>query len=102
MHPVAVLLSVLVLWGSTLGIISMDKSARANKPTPAGEAPNFTEEPPWSTLIALCILCNIGALPYYFFATRKSGLWGFLGFLAFCGCATLMIIVRVVVSLVLH
>ncbi len=101
MTVLALVISVLVLWGSTLGIIAFDKSARANKRNTEG-APNFAEEPAWGVLVALCVVCNIAALPYYFFATRKSALWGFLGFLACLGCAILMTIVRVVVTLLVH
>jgi hypothetical protein len=92
-----VLLGVLVLWGSTLGIIGIDKSMRANQPR--SDDALMPEEPGWGGLIALTILINIVALPYYFYVTRRSVAWGLVGFLAFVGCATLMVVVQFVAAI---
>ena len=90
------LLSVLVLWGSTLGIVALDKSQRARKLQESGEDPAFMAEASWGTIIALCILLNLVTLPYYFWSTRRSALWGLVGFFAFGLCLTLMIVVQIV------
>jgi hypothetical protein len=93
-----VLLALFVLWGSTLGIVALDKSARAKKVAADG-VPAFGSEPSWGALVALCILLNIATLPYYFFATRRSAVWGLIGFCAFMGCAVLMYMVMFVGAL---
>ena len=98
----AFLLSILALYGSTLGIVALDKSMRAGKASSSDAAPQFGEEPGWGVLIALCIILNLVALPYYFYATRRSALWGLLGFGAFGACFVLMLVVRVVVAMAVH
>jgi isoprenylcysteine carboxyl methyltransferase (ICMT) family protein YpbQ len=87
------LLSILVLWGSTLGIVALDKSMRTKKVAADG-VPDFGAEPSWGVLTAICILFNIAALPYYFYSTRRSALWGLVGFGAFLGCFVLMVIIQ--------
>lgn len=83
------LLVPIALWASTLGIIALDKSMRAKAQRSSDEAPSFAEEPSWGVLVALCVLLNIAALPYYFSATRRSLLWGLVGCGAFVACLTL-------------
>ena len=88
------LVAILVLWGSTLGIIVLDKSARAKRPVP-DEVAMMTTEPSWGALVAICIVFNIAALPYYFYSTRRSALWGLIGLGAFVGCFVLMVVAQV-------
>jgi hypothetical protein len=94
------LIGVIVLWGSTLGIIALDKSMRASRARQSGEAPSFAEEPGWGMLVALTILLNLVALPYYFYATRRSAAWGFIGFLAFVGCVVAMVAAQVIGAII--
>jgi cell division protein FtsW (lipid II flippase) len=93
------LLAVIALWASTLGLIAIDKSSRAAKARDATDAPSFAEEPGWGVLVALCIVMNIATLPYYFWATRRSAVWGIVGFGAFVGCLVVMLGVRFTLAL---
>lgn len=94
----ALLMALITLWGSTLGIVALDKSMRAKKARTA-DVPQFGEEPRWGVLAALTLIFNVAALPYYFYATRRSGAWGAIGFLAFLGCVTATYAVLFVVTL---
>jgi hypothetical protein len=93
-----ILVAIIVLWGSTLGIVALDKSARAKTPVP-DEVAMMRTEPSWGAIIAICVVFNIAALPYYFYSTRRSGLWGLIGFGAFLGCFVLMVVAQVIVTM---
>jgi hypothetical protein len=71
MHPVATLLQLVVLFGTTLAIIFIDRAVRKNKPVPQDN----------------------------FFQTRNKPLWGFIGFLAFCFCFGASVVVGIIVNL---
>jgi len=90
------LIGVIVLWASTIGMILLDKSYRAGRAQPSSDAPSFAEEPAWGTLIALCVVLNLAALPYYFYSTRRSALGGLFGVGAFGVCFVLMIMAQTV------
>jgi uncharacterized BrkB/YihY/UPF0761 family membrane protein len=95
------LLTLLGLWGSTLTIVAVDRKMRLGRPD---AAPSFNE-PSWGGIIAFTLLLNIVALPYYFGKSRRSALWGFIGFGAFLGCFLVSIlggIIGRVLDVVMH
>ena len=76
--PLPTAVMIVVLWGSTLLVYALDKLWRKRPPRVGddkiqlpGTEPNF-----WLMLL-LTLLCNVAALPYYFYNTR-----GALGFIA--------------------
>ena len=81
-----VLLSVLVLWGATMGIVLIDRKRRDSKSAYALPA----DEPGVLSLFALTVLCNVACLPYYFFRTRGGavGLLIGVGWFGFCFALT--------------
>ena len=85
---IAILVSWVVLIASTLGIVAFDKSRRAAVPR-TDEEILLSKEPSWGMLILLATLCNIAALPVYFYSTRKTVVGGLLGVLGFFGCYVL-------------
>ena len=89
-----------VMIAATLGIVRYDENARAAKRAANPQAiPNFNE-PDRSTLLALTVICNIGALPYYFYTTRQRASGALLG-IVLCGCVfVLMVVTSVVVGLI--
>jgi hypothetical protein len=88
----SLLIGVLALWASTLGVVALDKSMRARDRASSDEMPSFAAEPSWGVLAVLCVLMNVAALPYYFYATRRSALWGLVGCGAFVGCVTVSVV----------
>jgi uncharacterized BrkB/YihY/UPF0761 family membrane protein len=95
------LLTLLGLWGSTLTIVAVDRKMRLGRPD---AAPSFNE-PSWGGIIAFTLLLNIVALPYYFGKSRRSALWGFIGFGAFLGCFLVSIlggIIGRILDVVMH
>ena len=100
MQPLATLVQVVVLFGSTLAIIFADKAYRRSHPveTASGLPP---AEPGAGMLILLTLLCNIAALPTYFYQTRNSGLWAVLGFIAFCVCFGASVVAGIVINILL-
>jgi hypothetical protein len=100
MHILSSLLAFCVMIAATLGIVRYDENARAAKRAanpPA--APNFNE-PDRSTLLALTVICNLGALPYYFYMTRQRASGALLG-VALCGCVlVLMVLTSLVFNLI--
>jgi hypothetical protein len=99
MHPVATLLQIVVLFGTTLAIIFIDRSVRKNKPVPQDTFPK--PEPSVGMLLLLTFLCNIAALPLYFFQTRNKPLWGFIGFVGFCFCFGVSVVAGIIANVVL-
>jgi hypothetical protein len=99
MHPIATLVQLAVLFGSTLLIIFVDRSLRRKKPPPADTIP--PAEPNVLTLVLLTFLCNVAALPAYFFQTRNKALWGLIGFAAFCFCFGASVVSGLVVNVVM-
>ncbi len=79
------LLQLVVLFGGTLAIIFIDKAIRKNSTTAVA---SFTaQEPGFGVLVLLTFLCNIAALPYYFYQTRGKGVWALVGFALFIVCS---------------
>ena len=79
------LLQLIVLFGGTLAIIFIDKAIRKNSTT---AVTSFTaQEPSFGVLVLLTFLCNIAALPYYFYQTRGKGVWALVGFVLFIACS---------------
>ena len=99
MHPVATLLQLVVLFGTTLAIIFIDRGMRKNKPVVDGTFPK--PEPTVGMLLLLTFLCNIAALPLYFFQTRNKPVWGLIGFVAFCFCFGASVVAGIIANIVL-
>lgn len=68
------LLQIIVLFGGTLVLVAVDKQVRARSPEP-----NLFQEPSWGMLIVLTVICNVAALPYYFYSTRGKASWALVG-----------------------
>jgi hypothetical protein len=95
------LFTLLGLWGSTILIVVIDRKVRLGR---SDFAPSF-KEPGWGGIIALTLLFNLAALPYYFGKSRSSVGWVFVGFGAFIGCFLVSIlggIVGRIVDVVAH
>lgn len=86
--PLQIVFGVLALWTTTILVMVIDKKIRASQ---SDFAPSMTE-PEWGGLIALTILCNVAALPYYFWRSRNSVGWGLLGFPLFGVCLVCLLI----------
>ena len=97
MQIVAILIQALVLFGSTITILFIDRKLRASK----GELGGMYE-PELSTVLALCILCNLGCLPYYFYSSRRSALWGLVGVGFFLACVAVSFVAGLVVQIAIR
>lgn len=98
MHPIATIAQLVVLFGSTLLIIFVDRAVRSKRPAPEDFIP--PPEPSVATLLLLTFLCNVAALPVYFFQTRNKPLWGLVGFAAFCCCFGASVVISIVVGVI--
>ncbi len=69
----------LLILGSTIGVVAVDKSLRAKRRLVAqpDDAIMLREDPGWVVVIAFAVLLNAFALPYWFASTRR-GLVGLL------------------------
>ena len=91
------LLQLIVLFGGTGLIIGIDKAIRRSRETDDAIP---LAEPSLLALVLLTLLCNIAALPYYFYSTRRNALWGLVGFVLFAVCMGLSVAVYTATSLV--
>ena len=64
MPLVAILVQLLVLYGGTIAIFTIDRKRRER------QGKTVLGEPEPGMLWVLAVLCNIACLPYYFFKTR--------------------------------
>jgi hypothetical protein len=101
MQAIVFLITAITLFGSTFAIYALDKRRAASRPPITGPEGYPVNPPEMSIFVALLFLCNIGALPYYFYASRRTAGGFFLGVGAFLVCMALTLIVQVVVVMAL-
>jgi hypothetical protein len=101
---IAFFIGFIVMVVETLLIVSIDTKRRAANPIKAesefGDLRMY--EPERSTVVMLSILCNLAALPYYFYKTRNSAAGFFIGVGGFLAVFVSMVLVQTVVMMALR
>ena len=94
------LVMALVLFALTLLVVGIDRSARAKRRANLqfDDPLTLAVDPGFGTMIALTILVDIAALPYWFWSTRKSLLGLVLGVVAFIACFGASLAVAIVAA----
>lgn len=100
MPLVATVAQIVVLFGLTLIIVFADRAYRNRRPPELMESIP-PAEPGIGQMLLLTVLCNIAALPVYFYQTRNKGLWALVGFAAFLFCFGASVVTGIVVTLVM-
>lgn len=88
---------IVVLFASTLIIMFADGAYRRAHP-PDGFP---MAEPSVLQMIVLTVMCNIAALPFYFYQTRGKVVWALIGFVGFLLCMGVSVATGFVLAFVL-
>ena len=90
--PLQLLLGALALGITTIATIAIDKKIRSS----SSDFALPMTEPGWGVLLLLTFLCNIAALPFYFYRARGSVVWALGGVLLTGVCIVCMFIGNIV------